>query len=98
MMVVPIQHHHVPYQRIALYLCLLNRMETKHKAGEMRLSSPPVLMVQKDINAGIFTINANKKQRAPKKQFKLSAYLNYPQDEIIKLSIQRDFCLKLLRV
>ena len=56
----------------------------------------PVLMVQKDINAGIFTINANKKQRAPKKQFKLSAYLNYPQDEIIKLSIQRDFLFEII--
>lgn len=56
----------------------------------------PVFMPQKNVNAAIFTINANKKQRAPKKQFKLSIYLNYPQDEILKLSIQRDFLFEIL--
>lgn len=56
----------------------------------------PVFMVQKNVNAGIFTINANKKQRTPKRQFKLSTYLNYPQDEILKLPIQRDFLFEII--
>lgn len=56
----------------------------------------PVFMPQKNVNAGIFTINANKKQRTPKRQFKLSTYLNYPQDEILKLPIQRDFLFEII--
>lgn len=56
----------------------------------------PVFMPQKNVNAGIFTINANKKLRAPKKQFKLSTYFNYPQDEILNLSIQRDYLFEIL--
>lgn len=56
----------------------------------------PVFMPQKNVSAGIFTINANKKQHASKKQFKLSTYLNYPQDEILKLSIQRDYLFEIL--
>ncbi len=56
----------------------------------------PVFMPQKNVNTGIFTINANKKQRVPKKQFKLSTYLNYPQDEILTLSIQRDYLFEIL--
>lgn len=56
----------------------------------------PVFMVQKNVNAGIFTINANKKQHTPKRQFKLSTYLNYPQDEILKLPIQRDFLFEII--
>lgn len=56
----------------------------------------PVFMVQKNVNAGIFTINANKKQRTPKRQFKLSTYLNYPQDDILKLPIQRDFLFEII--
>jgi hypothetical protein len=56
----------------------------------------PVFMPQKNVNAGIFTINANKKQSALKKQFKLSTYLNYPQKEILKLSIQRDLLFEIL--
>ena len=58
----------------------------------------PVFMPQKNVSPGIFTINANKKQSASnnKKQFKLSTYLNYPQEEILRLSIQRDSLFEIL--
>lgn len=43
----------------------------------------PSLMLHKEIVSGIFTINSNKKFRAPKKQLKMKALDNYPKDEIL---------------
>ena len=56
----------------------------------------PVFMVQMNVNAGIFTINGNKKQRVEKKQFKLDTYMNYLQEEILMLSIQRNFLFDII--
>ena len=52
----------------------------------------PVFVVQQDAHAGIFTINGNKKLKAPKKQIKLDTIDNYPKDEILSLTITKD-CL-----
>ena len=49
----------------------------------------PVFRAQDDVREGIFTINSNKKFRAPKSQFKLEAYSKYPKDEVLMLSIGR---------
>ncbi len=56
----------------------------------------PVFMVQKNVNAGIFTINGNKKLRATKKQFRLDTYMNYLQEEILMLSIHRNFLFEII--
>ena len=47
----------------------------------------PVFVVQQNAVAGIFTINGNKKFRAPRKQLQLNTLGNYPAEEVLKLTI-----------
>lgn len=50
----------------------------------------PTLMMPENMDAGIFTINSNKKFRAPKKQLKLKTIDNYPPEEILHLTSSTD--------
>lgn len=56
----------------------------------------PVFVVQQNAVSGIFTINGNKKYRDPKKQIKLSTIGNYPKEEILQLSIKRNYLFDIL--
>lgn len=47
----------------------------------------PTLLMPENMDAGIFTINSNKKLRAPKKQLKLKTIDNYPPEEILHLTL-----------
>lgn len=50
----------------------------------------PVFVVQQNIHEGIFTINANKQKRAPRRQFKLDSLNNYPKEEILVLPVRSE--------
>lgn len=50
----------------------------------------PVLTMPENIEPGIFTINGNKKFRKPKKLIKLESLGNYPEDEVLHLTIRKD--------
>lgn len=50
----------------------------------------PTLLMPENMDAGIFTINSNKKFRAPKKQLKLKTIDNYPADEILHLTLRTE--------
>lgn len=50
----------------------------------------PTLMMPENMDAGIFTLNSNKKHRAPRKQLKLKTLDNYPKDEILHLTLRSD--------
>lgn len=56
----------------------------------------PVFVVQANVDEGIFTINANKKKRAPKKQFKLPSLDNYPEDELLMMPADREALFNIL--
>ena len=56
----------------------------------------PVLTMPQNMEAGIFTINGNKKFRKAKKQIKLDGLDNYPKDETISLTIQKDMFFDIL--
>lgn len=56
----------------------------------------PVFVVQKEVHEGIFTINANKQKRAPRKQFKLAALDNYPKEEVLILPIRSEHLYDIL--
>lgn len=56
----------------------------------------PSLMLQKDLVAGIFTINANKRNRKDKKQFKLKNLHKYPSNEVLVLPIKREFLFDII--
>lgn len=51
----------------------------------------PVLTTPKNMNAGIFTVNGNKKFRKAKKQIELETLGNYPMDEVLSLTIKKEF-------
>lgn len=48
------------------------------------------LMMPENMDAGIFTVNSNKKFRAPKKQLKLKTIDNYPPEEILHLTLRSE--------
>lgn len=50
----------------------------------------PVFVVQKEVHEGIFTINANKQRRAPRKQFKLDTIDQYPKEEVLIMPIRSE--------
>ena len=50
----------------------------------------PTLTFPKDMQSGMFTLDGNKKFRAPKKPIKLDSLGNYPKEEVLKLTISRD--------
>lgn len=50
----------------------------------------PVFVVQKEVHEGIFTINANKQRRAPRKQFKLDTIDQYPKEEVLVMPIRSE--------
>lgn len=56
----------------------------------------PTLLMPENMDAAIFTINSNKKFRAPKKQLHLKTIDNYPQDEILHLTLRIDNLLAVL--
>lgn len=49
----------------------------------------PVLTTPQHMNAGIFTINGNKKYRKAKKQITLETLGNYPKEEVLSLTIKK---------
>lgn len=51
----------------------------------------PVLTTPQNMNAGIFTVNGNKKFRKAKKQIELETLGNYPKDEVLSLTIKKEF-------
>lgn len=51
----------------------------------------PVLTTPQNMNAGIFTVNGNKKFRKAKKQIELETLGNYPKDEVLPLTIKKEF-------
>lgn len=51
----------------------------------------PILMLHEELQAGIFTINDKKKARKQKKQIKLDTIDNYPTEEVLHLTIRREF-------
>lgn len=56
----------------------------------------PVLMLPEEMEPGIFTINANKKFRAPKKQLRIPNLENYPIDEILFVSVSNEILMEIL--
>ena len=56
----------------------------------------PVFVVQQMANAGIFTINSNKKFRAPKKQIKPKWVDNYPKEEMLIVSVKSEILMNIL--
>jgi len=56
----------------------------------------PVLTMPENMQAGIFTINGNRKFRKVKKQVKLENLDNYPKDEVVSLTIQKDLFFDIL--
>ena len=56
----------------------------------------PVFVVQQKVQAGIFTINSNKKFRAPKKQFKLPNLEKYPIEQILFVSVKSEILMNIL--
>lgn len=51
----------------------------------------PVLTMPENMEAGIFTINGNRKFRKGKKQIKLDGLGNYPKEEVLSLTIKKEF-------
>jgi hypothetical protein len=51
----------------------------------------PVLTTPQNMNAGIFTVNGNKKFRKAKKQISLEKLGNYPKEEVLSLTIKKEF-------
>ena len=51
----------------------------------------PVLTTPQNMNAGIFTINGNKKFRKAKKQIALETLGDYPKEEVLSLTIKKEF-------
>ena len=56
----------------------------------------PVLTMPENMEAGIFTINGNRKFRKGKKQMKLDSLGNYPKEEVVSLTIKRDLFFDIL--
>lgn len=56
----------------------------------------PTLTYPADMQSGVFTLDSNKKFRAPKKQMKLDGIDNYPPEEVLKLNISRDMLFEIL--
>lgn len=50
----------------------------------------PSLMLNRDMAAGMFTVNAKKKLRASRKQLKMTALDKYPKEEVLKLTIKTE--------
>lgn len=51
----------------------------------------PVLTTPQNMNAGIFTINGNKKFRKARKQIALETLGNYPKEEVLSLTIRKEY-------
>lgn len=51
----------------------------------------PVLTTPQNMNAGIFTVNGNKKFRKAKKQIALETLGNYPREEVLSLTIKKEY-------
>ena len=51
----------------------------------------PVLTTPQNMNAGIFTINGNRKFHKAKKQITLETLGNYPKEEVLSLTIKKEF-------
>jgi hypothetical protein len=56
----------------------------------------PVFVVQQKVNAGIFTINGNKKLRAPRKQITIAPPAPYTEQDILRLPIKQGFLFDIL--
>ena len=56
----------------------------------------PVLTLPENTEAGIFTINGNKKFRKGKKQIQLDSINHFPKDEVVSLTINKDLFFDIL--
>lgn len=56
----------------------------------------PVLVMPQNLEAGIFTVNNNKKFRAPKKQIKIPNLDKYPKEQILFVSVRSDILMNIL--
>jgi hypothetical protein len=56
----------------------------------------PVLVMPKQLSPGIFTVNGNKKFRAPKKQVKPEWVSRYPLDEVLVVSVRSEILMNIL--
>ena len=56
----------------------------------------PVLTLPENMEAGIFTINGNKKFRKAKKQISLDSINHFPKEEVVSLTIQKDLFFDIL--
>ena len=56
----------------------------------------PVLTLPEKMEAGIFTVNGNKKFRKGKKQIKLDSLNHFPKEEVVSLTIQKDLFFDIL--
>lgn len=56
----------------------------------------PVLVMPQSLSAGIFTINSNKKFRAPKKQVRPKWVDNYPKEEMLIVSVKSEILMNIL--
>ena len=56
----------------------------------------PVLTMPQNMEAGIFTINGNRKFRKGKKQMVLDSLGNYPKEDVVSLTIRKDLFFDIL--
>lgn len=56
----------------------------------------PSLMLHDELNPGIFTINSNKKFRAPKAQVHMEALGNYPEEQLLHMTIINEYMFNIL--
>ena len=56
----------------------------------------PVLTLPENTEAGIFTVNGNKKFRKGKKQIQLDSINHFPKDEVVSLTINKDLFFDIL--
>lgn len=81
-----------PSRRIAIDRPVLMLLRQNGQKAKGWMDTPfywPVFRTQDNVREGIFTINSNKKFRAPNKQFKLAAYTKYPLDEMLILTVNK---------
>ena len=56
----------------------------------------PILTMPENMEAGIFTINGNRKFRKGKKQMVLESLGNYPKEDVVSLTIRKDLFFDIL--
>lgn len=56
----------------------------------------PLLLLPQNMQSGIFTVNGNKKLKAIKKQIKLDTIKDYPAEQILSLTIKKEYFFDIL--